>query len=66
MAIMPIIADNVPCQTCPVKTNVRNRYLPNGKLMLVNAWVEIHREELLANWVTGKQTGEYFQLQPLR
>jgi hypothetical protein len=40
--------------------------LPNGKLLLVNAWVEIHREELLANWSTGKQTGEYFKLAPLR
>ncbi len=41
-------------------------YLPTGKLLLVNAWIEIHREELIANWNTGKQTGEYFKLDPLR
>ena len=41
-------------------------YLPDGKLLLVNAWIEIHREELVANWITGKQMGQYFPLQALR
>ena len=41
-------------------------YLPQGKQMLVNAWIEIHREELLADWMTGKQTGVYFPLPALR
>ncbi len=40
--------------------------LPANKLLLVNAWVEIHREELVANWHAGQITGEFFKLDPLR
>jgi hypothetical protein len=40
--------------------------LPANKLLLVNAWIEIHREELLANWHAGRLTGEFFKLEPLR
>lgn len=41
-------------------------YLPDNKLLLANAWIEIHREELLANWQSGRATGEYFKVEPLR
>ncbi len=41
-------------------------YLPDNKLLLANAWIEIHREELLANWQYGRTTGEYFKVDPLR
>lgn len=41
-------------------------YLPQGKLLLTNAWIEIHKEELLANWHSGRLTGEYFKVEPLR
>lgn len=41
-------------------------HLPDNKLLLSNAWIEIHREELLANWQTGRVTGEYFKVEPLR
>ncbi|ENO86393.1 DUF4160 domain-containing protein [Thauera linaloolentis] len=40
--------------------------LPRNKQMLVNAWIEIHREELIANWHVGRLSGEYFRLDPLR
>lgn len=40
--------------------------LPTNKLLLVNAWIEIHREELLANWHAGRLTGDFFKLDPLR
>ncbi|MEN3372628.1 DUF4160 domain-containing protein [Dechloromonas sp. ZS-1] len=40
--------------------------LPANKLLLVNAWVEIHRDELLASWYAGCLTGEFFKLDPLR
>ena len=40
--------------------------LPAPKLLLAQAWVEIHREELLACWYTGRRTGEYFRIDPLR
>lgn len=41
-------------------------YLPDEKLLLVTAWIGIHQEELLANWQTGRITGEYFKIDPLR
>jgi hypothetical protein len=40
--------------------------LPPGKMRLVQAWMEIHRDELLADWqlaVTGQQP---FKIEPLR
>jgi hypothetical protein len=40
--------------------------LPPGKLRLVQAWIEIHQDELLAGWqlaVTGQQP---FRIEPLR
>ena len=40
--------------------------LPRHKRVLVDAWIEIHREELMANWHLGQRTGEYFRLDPLR
>ncbi len=41
-------------------------YLPDEKLLLAQAWVSLHREELLANWHLGKTTGEYFKVVPLQ
>ena len=38
---------------------------PN-KQMLVNAWIELHKEELMANWHAGRLSGEFFTLDPLR
>ena len=40
--------------------------LPEPKRVLVNAWSQIHREELLMNWQTGSACGEYFAIDPLR
>lgn len=40
--------------------------LPANKQLLVNAWIEIHREELGASWNAGRLTGNYLQLDPLR
>jgi integrase len=40
--------------------------LPTPKKMLVNAWIEIHREALVANWNAGRMTGQFFALDPLR
>ena len=41
-------------------------YLPDDKLLLASAWISIHQEELLANWQTGRVTGDYFKIDPLR
>jgi integrase len=39
---------------------------PFAKQVLVQAWIEIHREELIANWENGKADGEFFRIDPLR
>ncbi|GHU30299.1 hypothetical protein AGMMS50256_16960 [Betaproteobacteria bacterium] len=40
--------------------------LPFTKQVLVQAWIEIRREELIANWENGKTSGDFFQIDPLR
>jgi len=40
--------------------------LPRGKTRLVQAWIEIHREELLANWQLAVNGEEVFKIEPLR
>jgi integrase len=40
--------------------------LPFAKQVLVQAWIEIHREELIANWENGKADGDFFRIDPLR
>ena len=40
--------------------------LPFAKQVLVQAWIEIHREELVANWENGRMSGEFFRVDPLR
>ena len=39
---------------------------PFAKQVLVQAWIEIHREELIANWENGKTSGDFFRIDPLR
>ena len=39
---------------------------PFAKQVLVQAWIEIHREELIANWENGKASGDFFRIDPLR
>lgn len=39
--------------------------LPSAKLILVQAWVEIHRQALIANWRNARRTGEVFSIAPL-
>ncbi len=40
--------------------------LPNAKLKLVQAWIEIHREDLLANWKLAVKGESVFKIDPLR
>lgn len=40
--------------------------LPNTKLKLVQAWIEIHREDLLANWKLAVKGESVFKIDPLR
>jgi hypothetical protein len=40
--------------------------LPLNKMKLVQAWMEIHREELLADWELAVQGQPVFKIDPLR
>ena len=39
---------------------------PNNKARLVQAWIEIHREELAANWELAVKGEEVFKIDPLK
>jgi len=41
-------------------------HLPPAKLRLVLAWVEIHRDELLADWSLASRGEPIFRIDPLR
>ncbi|MFA6020239.1 MAG: DUF4160 domain-containing protein [Rhodospirillales bacterium] len=40
--------------------------LPGSKLKLVHAWIEIHREELSADWTLAAKGEPVFKIEPLR
>jgi len=40
--------------------------LPTSKLKLVQAWIEIHRDELLADWSLAARGESIFRIEPLR
>jgi hypothetical protein len=40
--------------------------LPRNKMKLVQAWIEIHREELLADWELAAEGQPIFKIEPLR
>jgi len=40
--------------------------LPPNKIKLVSAWIEIHREDLIADWHLAVEGQQVFQIEPLR
>lgn len=40
--------------------------LKKSKLKLVEAWIEIHKEELMADWVLASNGEPVFKIEPLR
>lgn len=40
--------------------------LPANKMKLLQAWIEIHREELLADWQLAVNGESVFKIEPLR
>lgn len=46
--------------------NLRYGQLPTEKMVLVNAWLALRHDDIVANWHVGRVTGEYLQLAPLR
>lgn len=41
-------------------------HIPRNKMRLVLAWLEIHQEELLANWQLASQGEQVFRIEPLK
>ncbi|QEP43582.1 DUF4160 domain-containing protein [Ectothiorhodospiraceae bacterium BW-2] len=41
-------------------------YLPSKKLKLVQAWITIHEEELMADWALAVNGEPIFKIEPLR
>ena len=40
--------------------------LPSNKTRLMQAWIEIHRDELLADWQLAISGEELFKIEPLK
>ena len=40
--------------------------LPRTKLKLVDAWIEIHQEELMTDWELAVKGNSVFKIEPLR
>jgi len=40
--------------------------LPNRQMKLVQAWVELHQDELMADWTLASQGETPFKIDPLR
>jgi integrase len=51
---------------CVCENTILSGALPFAKQTLVQAWIEIHREELIVNWENGKTSGDFFAIDPLR
>ena len=40
--------------------------LPTGKSKLVEAWIELHKDELMADWELASSGQKIFSIEPLR
>lgn len=40
--------------------------IPSSKMKLLSAWIELHREELVANWQLAVSGQHPFKIDPLR
>ncbi|MFQ5754263.1 MAG: DUF4160 domain-containing protein [bacterium] len=40
--------------------------LPKAKMKLVQAWIEIHKDELMANWKLALEGQKLFRIEPLK
>jgi hypothetical protein len=52
----------IDIQNCEILEGV----LPNKQLRLVVAWIEIHKEELMADWMLCQNGKQPFTIEPLK
>lgn len=41
-------------------------YIPSNKMKLIAAWIEIHQDDLLANWSLAVKGEQVFKIEPLK
>ncbi len=46
--------------------NILQGNLPRNKMKLVQAWIEIHQEELIANWELASSGEQVFKIEALK
>lgn len=46
--------------------NVLEGSLPSNKMKLVHAWLEIHKDELVADWELAASGQQPYKIEPLR
>lgn len=40
--------------------------IPRNKMKLIEAWITLHHDELIANWKLLNEGNEYFKIDPLK
>ena len=45
--------------------NIIEGEIPKNKLKLIDAWIEIHKDDLMANWELAINGKSVFKIQPL-
>lgn len=46
--------------------NILSGDIPKNKLKLINAWIEIHQEDLMADWRLAVEGQQPHKIEPLR
>ncbi len=46
--------------------NILEGNIPNSKMKLLQAWIELHKDELLANWELASSGEQPYKIEPLR
>lgn len=46
--------------------NVLEGVVPTSKMKLIEAWIEIHKDELMANWELAVNGEQVFKIDPLK
>jgi hypothetical protein len=46
--------------------NLLEGSLPSNKEKLIKAWIEIHKEDLMANWQLAASGNKIFSIEPLK
>ena len=50
----------------PVDGTVLEGKLPKSQMKLVDAWMEIHKDDLAANWTLLSNGEQFFRIDPLK